>query len=92
MKHPFALCLALPLLALGSAPARSQAAPPRAHRPAPAHGTPAAPGRAVRDQPFPDVPKDHWAFQAVETLRKAGIIVGEPMLGKPAAVTFQRPR
>ncbi len=30
------------------------------------------------DHPFPDVPKDHWAFAAVETVRKAGIIVGYP--------------
>ena len=28
--------------------------------------------------PFPDVPKNHWAYQSVETLRKAGIVTGEP--------------
>lgn len=39
---------------------------------APADATPA------RDMPFPDVPRDHWAFQAVETLRKAGIVHGYP--------------
>ena len=27
--------------------------------------------------PFPDVPRDHWAYQSVETLRKLGIIMGE---------------
>ena len=27
--------------------------------------------------PLPDVPKDHWAYQAVETLRKAGVVIGE---------------
>lgn len=29
-------------------------------------------------RPFPDVPKDHWAYQAVETVRKAGIVIGYP--------------
>jgi hypothetical protein len=28
--------------------------------------------------PFPDVPKDHWAYQAVETIHGAGIVVGYP--------------
>jgi hypothetical protein len=28
--------------------------------------------------PFPDVHKSHWAFQAVEKLQQAGIIVGYP--------------
>lgn len=28
--------------------------------------------------PFPDVPKDHWAAAAVETLRQRGIIIGYP--------------
>lgn len=30
------------------------------------------------DDPFPDVPTHHWAFDAVEKLRKTGIIVGHP--------------
>jgi len=30
------------------------------------------------DDPFPDVPTHHWAFDAVEKLRKAGIIIGYP--------------
>jgi hypothetical protein len=34
--------------------------------------------------PFPDVPKDHWAYQAVETVRQAGIIVGYPAKETPA--------
>lgn len=27
---------------------------------------------------FPDVPPNHWAFEAVEKLRKAGIMIGYP--------------
>src|SRR5207249_9886234 len=27
---------------------------------------------------FKDVPSDHWAYQAVENLRKAGIVIGYP--------------
>ena len=27
--------------------------------------------------PFPDVPKNHWAYQSVETLRKLGVVRGE---------------
>ena len=32
----------------------------------------------VRTTPFPDVPRDHWAFDAVESLRQKGIIRGYP--------------
>jgi hypothetical protein len=35
-------------------------------------------GEAAVAEPFPDVPRDHWAFGAVERLRKAGIVVGYP--------------
>lgn len=28
--------------------------------------------------PFPDVPKDHWAYQAVMELQQKGILVGYP--------------
>ncbi len=28
--------------------------------------------------PFPDVPPNHWAFEAVEKLRNAGILIGYP--------------
>lgn len=38
---------------------------------------PAAP-TVGRDTPFPDVPKNHWAYQSVETLRKAGVMRGYP--------------
>lgn len=41
----------------------------------------------VRDTPFPDVPRDHWAFDAVEQLRKAGVV-----RGYPPQQTFQPPR
>jgi FtsZ-binding cell division protein ZapB len=34
--------------------------------------TPAASG------PFADVPADHWAYQSVDTLQKAGIVIGYP--------------
>jgi len=38
---------------------------------------PAAP-IAAHDGPFPDVPPNHWAYQSVETLRKAGVMRGYP--------------
>ena len=34
--------------------------------------TPAASG------PFADVPADHWAYSAVDTLQRAGIVIGYP--------------
>ncbi len=34
--------------------------------------------RPVTGGPFSDVPKDHWAAAAVETLRQRGIVVGYP--------------
>lgn len=40
--------------------------------------TPPAAPTAVHDGPFPDVPKNHWAYQSVETLRKAGVMRGYP--------------
>ncbi len=57
----------------------------------------------VRDTPFPDVPREHWAFDAVESLRKRGIIVGYPPAAerpasfnaapaKPAARAKRAPR
>ena len=33
----------------------------------------------VTARPFSDVPKDHWAAVAVETLRQRGIVVGYPV-------------
>jgi len=37
-----------------------------------AQSAPAASG------PFADVPADHWAYQSVDTLQKAGIVIGYP--------------
>ncbi len=31
-----------------------------------------------RSAPFPDVPRDHWAYRAVESLRQKGILLGYP--------------
>lgn len=31
-----------------------------------------------RTTPFPDVPRNHWAFSAVEELRERGIVRGYP--------------
>ena len=33
---------------------------------------------AAASGPFADVPADHWAYQAVDTLQKAGIVIGYP--------------
>ena len=38
---------------------------------------PATPVRAASGT-FADVPADHWAYQAVDTLQKAGIVIGYP--------------
>jgi len=35
-------------------------------------------GHPLVDHPFSDVPADHWAASAVETLRRAGIVAGYP--------------
>jgi hypothetical protein len=39
----------------------------------------------IRSTPFPDVPRDHWAFEAVEDLRKLGILRGYPPAPAPKA-------
>src|SRR5580658_8115996 len=36
------------------------------------------PAMADSSGPFADVPADHWAYQAVDTLQKAGIVIGYP--------------
>lgn len=90
MQRLFVLSLALPLLLcltpnLGQAEAaNAPSAPPRVlvRQPIPISSLPAVQktlvARGPISPPFPDVPKDHWAYQAVETLRKAGVIVGYP--------------
>jgi hypothetical protein len=35
------------------------------------------------DRPFADVPRDHWAYEAVEELRKRGILRGYPPVQEP---------
>ena len=54
-------------LSLCLAPVVASAQPDEIRDPAP-----------VRDTPFPDVPRDHWAFDAVEQLRQRGIVRGYP--------------
>lgn len=39
-------------------------------------GASAAQG-AVPNNPFDDVPKDHWAYQSIATLQQEGIIKGD---------------
>jgi hypothetical protein len=46
----------------------------------------------VRTTPFPDVPRDHWAFDAVEQMRKLGILRGYPPAPKPAAKPQAAPK
>jgi hypothetical protein len=36
----------------------------------------------IRQTPFPDVPRSHWAFDAVEKMRTTGIMRGYPPSGK----------
>lgn len=79
------------LLALGAGMGASAAPKHSVHKkhlatikPAP-QALPAAPAaRAVRPLPggFPDVPADHWAARAVETLRQRGIVTGYPASAK----------
>ncbi|MBV9849518.1 MAG: S-layer homology domain-containing protein [Armatimonadetes bacterium] len=80
MRRMIVVCLALPLLGLGAGLARAQAAPPPKQV--------VVQGHVIRGTPFPDVPKNHWAYQAVEALRQAGIITGEPAPGK----SIRRPK
>src|SRR3954451_13936446 len=53
-------------------------------------GSPAPDPAPVRSTPFPDVPKDHWAYDAVEQLRQAGILRGYPP-SRPPAPASTRP-
>jgi len=79
------------LLALGAALSASAApnhkAPKLTHKKHMAKPAPVAvvrPGPAMRGTPggFRDVPPDHWAAKAVETLRQDGIVKGYPDSGK----------
>lgn len=50
-----------------------------------------SPSATVRSEPFPDVPKDHWAFDAVEQLRKLGILRGYPATAAPKPAPKRKP-
>jgi hypothetical protein len=41
-------------------------------------GLPAASHAQAASGPFADVPTDHWAYASVDTLQKAGIVIGYP--------------
>ncbi len=79
MKYP----LILSALLVGASLGASAAPKHPAHKRRPARPAPAA---TVRAEPvtlgtpggFRDVPPDHWAAQAVETLRQKGIVEGYP--------------
>ena len=43
------------------------------------------------DRPFSDVPPGHWAFDAVEDMRKRGILRGYPPQPKPAPKRQAKP-
>jgi hypothetical protein len=45
----------------------------------------------VRTTPFPDVPKTHWAYDAVESLRQKGILRGYPPEVRKPAPAVKRP-
>jgi hypothetical protein len=44
----------------------------------------------IADRPFKDVPRDHWAYDAVEQMRKLGILRGYPP--EPSAVSKLAPK
>lgn len=69
------LALTFGMLVARSAPAQDKPTPP----------TP------FRTEPFPDVPKEHWAFDAVEQLRKLGILRGYPAPPAPRSPARQKP-
>lgn len=78
------LCLSLLVVCLSPCAAQTKNSPVRLHS-SPhrtALHTPAPKPKALRPVvtggPFSDVPKDHWAAAAVETLRQRGIVVGYP--------------
>jgi hypothetical protein len=78
MRRLYTPALLTALCALSAGPLSANAQP---------DGKPAG-SAPVRTTPFPDVPRDHWAYDAVEQLRKRGILRGYPPSPKPAA----RPR
>ena len=84
MKYPLILSA---LLAVGMALGASAAPKHTTHKKRMAKPVPIAIGRAesaTQGTPggFRDVPPDHWAAKAVETLRREGIVKGYPASGK----------
>lgn len=77
-----------PIRAVRAQQPAQQQTPPAAAQPQQAAPAPLA------SQPFSDVPRDHWAFEAVEKLRQRGIITGYPggTFNPPAAATRQASR
>ncbi len=76
MKYTM-LCLVLLSTCLPPGAAQTSRPARPAVKPAPVQPRP-----AVHNGPFSDVPKNHWAAAAVETLRQRGIVTGYPA-GKP---------
>ena len=77
------LCLPLLLVCLSPCAAQTKNSPARLHlspRHTALHISAPKPSviRPVTGGPFSDVPKDHWAAAAVETLRQRGIVKGYP--------------
>jgi hypothetical protein len=66
-KSSILMALAVAGAAAATVPAGAQEQTRPARDPAP-----------IRETPFPDVPRDHWAFDAVEQLRQLGILRGYP--------------
>ena len=88
MKYTSLLAALLALsAALGASAAPKHMTPKMTHK---KHTAKPAPVAAARPSPttqgtpggFRDVPPDHWAAKAVETLRQQGIVKGYPDSGK----------
>ena len=82
--NKFLLCFSLLFVCLLPCAAQTKNSPARLHlspRRTAVHTATPKPEvvrPVVTGGPFPDVPKDHWAAAAVETLRQRGIVVGYP--------------
>lgn len=51
----------------------------------------AAKAPAAANRPFTDIPRNHWAFEAVEAMRQRGILRGYPPAVPGEAGTFAAP-
>lgn len=79
-------------LALGAlALALAGAAHAQTSTSAPAASTPAASTPATDVPYFPDVPRNHWAFAAVQRLAGAGLVEGYPAPPAPLKTGIQTP-